>query len=179
MAFRTSPASRQFRWMPWVSAVSGVLLVAVAGILVTAARAEREQREFRMAEQQEQGNQAEQVGRTAGMALARIYEGLRTMSRLPGVQRACISGIALDDNARLTVQELYNALAAAVALSEVYVVPRNMDPDAQPDAGVPVAPLVTFDELILDRGRAEGGGRRVPPPRPGRRSRRSRYSSTA
>jgi len=82
--------------------------------------------------------------------LARIYGGIRTMSRLPGVRQAVASGTGLEGDARIAVQELYNGLAADVAMSEVYVVPLGLDPDAT-NPGTPREPLTTFDEVILGR----------------------------
>lgn len=81
----------------------------------------------------------------------RLYEGLRTMSRLPGVQQSIANDEPLSGDARVTLQEIYNNLASSVALSEIYVVPSDLDPDASPDSGAHTAPLTTFDELIVGK----------------------------
>ncbi|MBL8447981.1 MAG: response regulator [Zoogloeaceae bacterium] len=84
--------------------------------------------------------------------LTRIYQGIRTIARLPGVRGIDRHGRNFDGNARATVQELYNNLASGVAMSEVYIVPDGMDPDRiDPVTGEPEAPIVTFDELIIGR----------------------------
>ncbi|MGE3171206.1 MAG: ATP-binding protein [Planctomycetota bacterium] len=80
-----------------------------------------------------------------------MYEGLRTIARLPSVRRLDRSS-ELDDDARATAQEIYNNLAATVAMSEVYIVPIDFDPDARdPITGAAQEPLETFDELIVGR----------------------------
>ncbi len=80
---------------------------------------------------------------------AQVFEGLRTIARLPGVRRIDSSARSFDANARATTQEIYNNLASGFAISEVYVVPRDLNPDAPGAAHA--APLVTFDELIVGR----------------------------
>ena len=84
--------------------------------------------------------------------IALVYQGIRTMARLPGVRGIDRYARNFDTNARATVQELYNNLASGVAMSEVYIVPDGMDPDRiDPVTGEPEAPVVTFDELIIGR----------------------------
>jgi signal transduction histidine kinase/CheY-like chemotaxis protein len=91
-----------------------------------------------------------------------IYQGLRTIARLPGVRSIendpdavefhGSSGSGFDANARSTVQEIYNNLASEVAISEVYIVPVDLDPDEiDPRTGSPMEPITTFDELIVGR----------------------------
>lgn len=131
-----------------IAALVGALIVALSArhddALAQLLDAHRE-RSARLAE-----HQAERVG----AVFARMYGGLRTMSRLPGVRAAVAAGEPLTGDARVTVQELYNALGSEVALSEVYLVPRDIDPDA-PEGTVHLEPLVTFDELITG---TSGGG---------------------
>jgi signal transduction histidine kinase/DNA-binding response OmpR family regulator len=84
--------------------------------------------------------------------LRQIYEGLRTMARLPGVRRIDRRAERFDADARQTVQEIYNDLASAVAISEVYIVPLDFDPDRiDPTSGLPETPITTFDHLIVGR----------------------------
>ncbi|MGE3172140.1 MAG: methyl-accepting chemotaxis protein [Planctomycetota bacterium] len=100
-----------------------------------------------------------QVAARVEGAFRTIYQGLRTISRLPGVQKIGRHGEDFDEDARRTVQELYNHLATNVAMSEVYLVPRGMDPERiDPVTGEPEAPIVTFDELIVGRTADDEGG---------------------
>ncbi|MBZ0152867.1 MAG: hypothetical protein K8J09_15175 [Planctomycetes bacterium] len=103
---------------------------------------------------------AVQVATKVENSMRAVYEGLRTIARLPGVQKIGRHGEDFDADARRTVQEIYNNLASSVAMSEVYIVPRDLDPDRiDPATGHPDAPIVTFDELILGHeadGKSEG-----------------------
>lgn len=83
------------------------------------------------------------------VAVRTIYAGVRTMARLPSVRNVLTTGAPLSDDARVTVQELYNSLATAVDVSEVYLVPLALDPDAGPTSTAPREPVVTFDDLIV------------------------------
>lgn len=90
-----------------------------------------------------------------------VYHDLRMIARLPGVcdlDPAVASditfheGAGLENNTRANIQEVYNSLATSVAVSELYIVPVNLDPDAQPgDPDAAHEPIVTFDHLILNR----------------------------
>jgi diguanylate cyclase (GGDEF)-like protein/PAS domain S-box-containing protein len=95
-----------------------------------------------------------------------VYQNLRTVARLPGIRQLdpgsgqAISfhgGEGIEASTRITVQEIYNNLASAVAVSELYIVPVNLDPDADgSDPDVPRQPLATFDQLVLDRNSRQG-----------------------
>ncbi|MFO0689515.1 MAG: response regulator [Myxococcota bacterium] len=82
----------------------------------------------------------------------RIYEGMRTMARLPGVRKIERSAEKFDVDARTTAQEIYNNLASSVSMSELYVLPVDFDPDRiDPATGRPETPITTFDHLIVGR----------------------------
>ncbi|MFO1427952.1 MAG: response regulator [Steroidobacteraceae bacterium] len=80
-----------------------------------------------------------------------VFEGLRTIARLPGVRSIDPRGRNFDANARGTAQEIYNNLASGHAISEFYIVPLALDPDAAAGSAAPRAPIATFDELIVGR----------------------------
>ncbi len=81
-----------------------------------------------------------------------LYQGLRTIARLPGVRAIDRHAENLDQNARRTIQEIYNNLATDVAMSEVYIVPVDLDPESiDPATGKLQEPILTFDELIVGR----------------------------
>ncbi|MGE3174736.1 MAG: ATP-binding protein [Planctomycetota bacterium] len=89
-----------------------------------------------------------------------MYEGLRTIARLPGVRGIDRYARDFDSNARQTVQEIYNNLATHVEMSEVYIVPLDLDPDAiDPNTGELQEPIVTFDELIVGRTAPQAAAR--------------------
>lgn len=91
------------------------------------------------------------IARLVDSSLTRIYEGLRTIARLPGVQKIDAKAENFDADARSTVQEIYNNLASGVAVSELYIVPVDLAPDADASDPRPREPITTFDELIVER----------------------------
>ncbi|HNN60703.1 MAG TPA: Hpt domain-containing protein [Leptospiraceae bacterium] len=101
-------------------------------------------------------DEALRVARNANDMFRLIYQGLRTIARLPGVRKIQDQnlvfrggGAGFEADAKLAVQELYNNLATNVAISEVYIAPRDLDPDAPAYSNAHKEPLVTFDELIV------------------------------
>lgn len=80
---------------------------------------------------------ARRVGDMVTDRLLEVYGGLRTIARLPSVRG---SPADLSVESRAAVQELYDNLSERVALSEIYLVPPDLDPDA---GGTP---WLTFDE---------------------------------
>lgn len=85
-------------------------------------------------------------------AFRQLYQGLRTIARLPNVRRADLASGTLDDLTKLSVQEIYNNLADNVALSEIYLIPMDFDPGRM-DGSQPGRPrkLITFDDLIVGK----------------------------
>ena len=81
-----------------------------------------------------------------------IHRGLRLISRLPGVRTINRHAESFNRDAQASAQEVYNNLAQSVAVSEVYIVPVNFDPDAiDPTTGKLQEPITTFDDLIVGR----------------------------
>jgi len=91
-------------------------------------------------------------------AFTQIYQGIRTVARLPGVRNIDRYAQNFEGTSRQAVQEIYNNLAINVSMSEVYIVPAGMDPD-QLDlkTGKPQEPITTFDELIIGRHAEQSG----------------------
>ena len=81
-----------------------------------------------------------------------IYQGIRTLARLPSIRGIDRYGSNFEPNARTSAQEIYNNLAENVALSEVYIVPVDFDPDRiDPKTGRLEEPIATFDHFIVGR----------------------------
>jgi hypothetical protein len=96
------------------------------------------------------------VAHDVDASIRQLYGALRTMARLPGVRTIDRHARNFDANARRTVQELYNNLAASLSTSEVYLVPMDFDPERiDPVTGEPEIPITTFDELIIGRTAGE------------------------
>ncbi len=103
----------------------------------------------------QQANETTFVVHDVENTLGQMYQGLRTIARLPGVRAidryAGLHGPFSGDT-RQTVQELYNNVATNVEMSEVYIVPVDLKPDEiDPHTGKLQEPITTFDELILGR----------------------------
>jgi signal transduction histidine kinase len=82
-----------------------------------------------------------------------IYENLRTLSYLPGVRNLDERGTNFTEEARVTFQQIYNNLAVNLAVSEVYVVPVNLDPKRiDPFTLKTEVPALMFDQLIVNAG---------------------------
>jgi methyl-accepting chemotaxis protein len=80
-----------------------------------------------------------------------IYQNLRTISRLPSVRAVDREGTALNPDSVATIQEIYNNLASDVAVSEVYIVPRDLDSDRiDPVTSAPQKPIMMFASLLED-----------------------------
>jgi signal transduction histidine kinase/DNA-binding response OmpR family regulator len=85
-------------------------------------------------------------------SMREVYQGLHTISRMPGVRAIDRHARQFDEDARKSVQETYNNLALNVAMSEVYIVPLELDPDRiDPETHEGEAPITTFDGLIVGR----------------------------
>jgi signal transduction histidine kinase len=80
-----------------------------------------------------------------------IYENIRTLASLPSVRNIDRHAENLSEEARVTFQQLYNNLATNVAVSEVYIVPIDFNPNKfDPITLKPEEPILMFDQLILN-----------------------------
>ena len=98
------------------------------------------------------------VAKNVEDTFTQTYQGLRTIARLPGVRAvqrytqnvAFHGGNGLQSDTHLSVQEIYNNLASNVDVSELYIVPVDLEPDRiDPHTGRLEEPITTFDELIV------------------------------
>jgi methyl-accepting chemotaxis protein len=79
-----------------------------------------------------------------------IQQNLRTISFLPSVRNIQRHGENLDGNAHESIQQIYNNLKSNVAVSEIYIVPIDLEPDSlDPVTNEPQAPILMFDKLIM------------------------------
>ena len=92
------------------------------------------------------------VARSIEHKMNMIYQGLRTIARLPGVRITNRNEKHLYSNTQQVIQEIYNNLYTNVSLSEIYLTSLGFDPDRiDPKTGKPEKPMIDFDELIIDR----------------------------
>lgn len=100
----------------------------------------------------EETREAQAVSEKLESSLNQIYQGMRTIARLPGVMSIDRHAESFKGDSRTTVQEIYNNLAANVDMSELYIVPADLEPDkTDPLTGKPQAPITTFDSLIVGK----------------------------
>ncbi len=79
-----------------------------------------------------------------------IQQNIRTISFLPSVRNIDRHGSNIDNNAKESIQQIYNNLKTNVDVSEVYIVPAELNPEAiDPITNQPEAPILMFDELIM------------------------------
>jgi uncharacterized protein YlxW (UPF0749 family) len=91
----------------------------------------------------------ERVRQKLNEKLGYVYQAVRTMSLVPGVRKIKRSGSNFDEDAKMTIQQLYNNAFLNIKVSEIYLLPRSMDPDKiDPKTQKGEEPIVTFDELI-------------------------------
>jgi methyl-accepting chemotaxis protein len=108
---------------------------------------------YRFASQAEAKLAAEHVE----AALSHVYQNIRTVSFLPSVRKLDRHGTNLDADGLQSIQQIYNNLVSSVAVSEIYVVPKDLDPDKiDPVTGEPEVPTLMFDQLIVGDPPAEG-----------------------
>jgi diguanylate cyclase (GGDEF)-like protein len=97
------------------------------------------------------------AARTVELALRTIYENTRTLTFIPSVRKIDRHATNLDAEGREAIQQLYNNLASGISVSEVYVVPVDIDPfRIDPVTGKGEEPIIMFDQLIVAAGRFAG-----------------------
>lgn len=142
------------RWISLRSALPYALVLAAAAFLLLLAEKEKDA-SFEEALRNYRRDASLQSRRAAAQVEEKfrlIYQGIRTLARLPGVRSIDRYAKNFDENARASAQEIYNNLAESVAVSEVYILPVDFDPDAvDPNTGKFQEPITTLDALIVGR----------------------------
>jgi hypothetical protein len=129
-----------------------ILIAAYVALHMTGAKHQKDIQICRNRYVVESHAQTEQVAGRIQISFNEMYQGLRTMARLPGVRSIDRYADHFEANAKSAVQEIYNNLGSNVAMSEVYIVPQNIEPD-QIDSRTHKlqTPITTFDHLIINR----------------------------
>ena len=98
----------------------------------------------------EKSQETELTAQKVENAFRAFYQGLRTMTQLPGVKGIDRYGKNFQGDSKLAVQQIYNNTYQNVTLSEVYLLPKSIDPEKiDPNTGKPEEPIITFDEFIV------------------------------
>lgn len=131
-----------------------LLLVALGGLLwfqFSTAR-EMDLKAAMRAFQAENQAKSRAVAVNIEASFRQMYQGIRTIARLPTVRALSSESHSLQEDARVSAQEIYNNLAKNLSVSELYIESANFDPDrVDADPATPEAPLMTFDELIVGK----------------------------
>ena len=91
--------------------------------------------------------EAEAGAKALTNSLAQVYQGIRTISLLPSVKTIDRYGKNLDENARESIIQIYNNIANNVAVSEVYIVSADIEPEQiDPNTGGLGEPILMFDD---------------------------------
>ena len=136
----------------WAGAASLVAILAMAGGLagMVALKTARDRAEALDSYRARAHAESQIAADAIGNALDQIYQNLRTISLLASVRKIDRHGEALTEDGRQSIQQLFNNLAGNVDVSEVYVVPVDLDPEAvDPKTGEKQAPILMFDHVRL------------------------------
>ncbi|WP_156389013.1 response regulator [Mesorhizobium sp. Root695] len=140
--------------LPWIELGGYLLLLAIGCLLwfqFSTAR-EMDLEAAKRAFQAESRAKSQAVAVDIEAGFRQMYQGIRTIARLPTVRALNSESHSLHEDARVSAQEIYNNLAENLSVSELYIVPANFDPDRiDSDPTTPEAPLMTFDELIVGK----------------------------
>ena len=138
------------RLLPYWSAIIAVAL----GLIYTVER--RAELEYEAACEkfiEKSGDSARIDLQKLQISLGIIQENIRTLATLPSIRHIDRHGKNLSEEARVTFQQIYNNVASSVSISEIYIVPIDMDPDRiDPVTLKPEEPILIFDELSLNAG---------------------------
>lgn len=133
----------------------GVVLILSIGILISTGVHLKHRNDLETARRnfvQEERYKTRQVATRVEEVFHTMYEGMRIITRLPGVKNIDRYAQNLDVNTRRAVHEIYNNIADNVALSEIYIVPLDFDPERiDPVLGQPEEPVIMFDNRITGR----------------------------
>ncbi len=78
-----------------------------------------------------------------------LHDSLAMMATLPGVRKIERHAAGFEGDPKTTAEAVYAALIAEVNVSELYIVPVDIDPDKlDPVTGKPQEPITTFDNKI-------------------------------
>ena len=90
--------------------------------------------------------EVEGVADKVSNSLRVIYQGIRTISQLPSVQSIDRHGKNLDENAHAAINQIYKNMANNVDVSEIYIVPANIDPEKiDPETHELEVPILMYD----------------------------------
>ena len=141
------------------TAITGYIAIILIGSVLAFLVNMKSQKDYFVAlEHYKQASQteAEQAAKNMGYSLKQLYQGIRTISLLPSVKNIDRYGKNLDDNAHATIEQIYNNMVSNVAVSEIYIVSVDIEPE-QIDAvtGGLQEPILMYDGKVADPSKPE------------------------
>ncbi len=131
-----------------------ILVIGATLIVLTLLRGHTQTDEawsnYKLQQQQSAGDQ----GKAIETQIDRVYESLRTISYLPSVQDISRHAENLSADGGNAIQQVYNNLSENVAVSEIYVLPADFNPERlDPLTGKFEEPIIMYDEFVVAGGK--------------------------
>jgi methyl-accepting chemotaxis protein len=132
----------------------GYVAIIVGGLLLAMAVHFKTNKDYQSALEHYKYNsriEAEDAGEKLSNSLKQMYQGIRTISFLPSVMSIDRYGNNLDSNAHESIVQIYNNMVSNVAVSEIYIVPVDFEPERlDPNTGSFEEPILMYDGKIAD-----------------------------
>lgn len=130
----------------------GISLVGALMSLGVYAKYQEDIKSARLGYINEEHYKSLEVARRTKDVFQTLYEGLRIIAGLPGVKTIDRYAQNLDYNAESAIQQIYKSIASITALSEIYIVPLDFNPERIDQfTGKPEEPIIMFDGLIVGK----------------------------
>jgi hypothetical protein len=95
--------------------------------------------------------EADEAAKSLSYSLKQMYQGLRTISLLPSLMSIDRYGKNLNSDAHESIVQIYNNMVSNVAVSEIYIVPVDMEPEKiDPVTGSFGEPILMYDGKVED-----------------------------
>ncbi len=141
----------QLRW-PY----AGVLLASALIFYALSYKRTLDLQQAREAYQIEQENLTQALLVDIKSHFTDLYQGLRTMTLLPGVKSIDRYGKNFQSDSKRALQQIYNNTYLNLKLSEVYILPAELHPNKwDATTGKMESPILSFDEFIVGSQRLE------------------------
>ncbi len=129
-----------------------VIIIIAFGLIYTVDRRANQEYEIAREKYVEKSRASARIDlQNLQVSLGIIQENIRTVATLPSIRNIDRHGKNLSEEARVTFRQIYYNIASSVSISEIHIVPIDMDPDRiDPVTLKPEEPILMFDELVLN-----------------------------
>lgn len=135
----------------WIAGYVAIFLLSALLALLVSIKTENDFKAAQQAYIENAQRDADLAAKRLESAFTQIYQNLRTISFLPSVRKIDRHGTNLDTDAHHSIQQIFNNLKANVAVSEIYIVPKELNPEAiDPVTKAPEVPILMFDTIKLN-----------------------------